>query len=70
MSLQDKDFPSRELNRLAREQMKTKLLADILFDMQVCKLEGWDIMEYLKEIKSMLDSISINPKADEWKDTN
>lgn len=63
--MSDKEFPSSKLNILAREQMKTKLLTDILIDMQICKLEGWDIMQYLIEIKSLIDSIIANKKADE-----
>ncbi len=30
------------LNRLAREQMKLKLLQDIRTDLIVCEIEGWD----------------------------
>lgn len=47
------------LNNLAREQLKEKLLADILLDMEICKIEGWDIKQYLREIKQMLESIRI-----------
>jgi hypothetical protein len=65
MTLQNNNFPSLEFNRLAREKMKTKLLADILFDMQVCRLEGWDSMGYLNEIKDMIDKLMPNPKPDE-----
>lgn len=61
MTLQNNNFPSLELNRLAREEMKTKLLADILFDMKVCELEGWCVMDYLKEIKALVDGIVIKP---------
>ena len=52
----DKQGP-KALNRLAREQMKRRLLADILADMQVCELEGWDKLEYLNELMEMLDSL-------------
>lgn len=45
---------SRNLNVLAREQMKTKLLTDILVDMEICQLEGWDVTEYIAEIIDML----------------
>ena len=45
------------MHRLAREQMKAKLLADILFDMQVCQLEGWDVLEYLLELQVLIASI-------------
>lgn len=43
------------LNSLAREQMKYKLMADILTDIEVCKLEGIDYKEYLRELKSIID---------------
>jgi len=44
----------RKLNELAREQMKTRLLADILMDMEICKLEGWSVTEYLTDIVNLL----------------
>lgn len=44
------------LNRLAREQMKLKLLADIRTDLIVCEIEGWDKMEYLNELKELINS--------------
>ena len=43
------------LNALAREQMKYKLMADIRMDIEVCKLEGIDYKEYLKELKQIID---------------
>ena len=43
------------LNTLAREQMKYKLIADIRTDIEVCKLEGIDYKEYLKELKEIID---------------
>ena len=52
----DKQGP-RAFNRLSREQMKHRLLAEILADMQVCELEGWDKLEYLNELREMLDSL-------------
>ena len=42
-------------NTLAREQMKYKLMADIRADIEVCKLEGIDYREYLKELKQIID---------------
>ena len=43
------------LNRLAREQMKLRLLLDIRQDIQVCQLEGLDYKEYLIELKEIID---------------
>lgn len=47
----------KALNRLAREQIKLRLLADIRFDLAVCEIEGWDKLEYLNELKSMIDDL-------------
>jgi hypothetical protein len=43
------------LNKLAREQMKLRLLQDIRVDIEVCKLEGINYKDYLLEIKDMID---------------
>ena len=43
------------LNRLAREKMKLKLMQDIRTDLMVCEIEGWDKMEYLNELKELID---------------
>jgi hypothetical protein len=45
------------LNDLHREQMKRKILADILIDMEVCRLEGWDIMQYPTELRELMNDI-------------
>lgn len=50
------DDAPKKLNELSREQMKKKLLNDILIDMEISKLEGWDILEYLKDLKKLIDS--------------
>lgn len=49
----------KALNKLAREQMKMKLLADIAVDMQVCKLEGYDPAEYVDELLGEVERIAI-----------
>ena len=48
---------SRVLNRVCRESMKERLLRDILVDLTVCELEGWDKMEYINEISALLESL-------------
>jgi len=35
-----------KMQQLARHGMVTRILSDIAFDVQVCKLEGWDVYEY------------------------
>lgn len=42
--------------RLAREDTKRRLLADILVDMTICKMEHWDQMEYIRELQDLLNS--------------
>ena len=58
---------SAALNRLAREQMKHRLLADVIVDMTVCELEGWDMMEYAKELFVEVERIAVRhePKGSE-----
>ena len=51
---------AKKLQELAREEMKHKLLADILMDMEICKLEWRDVLEYSNSIKQMIDSILPN----------
>lgn len=47
---------AQSLNRLAREQMKLKLMQDIRMDLMICEVEGWDRKEYLNELKELIDS--------------
>lgn len=47
------------LNRLAREQMKRRLLADVLVDMTVCELEGIDHTEYAGELCDEITRIAV-----------
>ena len=45
------------LNRLAREKMKHRLLADIRTDLMVCELEGWNKLEYLDELLELMQQL-------------
>ena len=54
-------FYPKEMQELARKTMQAEILRDILVDMQVCELEGWDKMEYLKELQSLINHF--NPKT-------
>lgn len=55
------DGAAEALNRLAREQCKTKLLADINADMMVCEIEGWDQTAYLAELHALIAHFSPCP---------
>lgn len=46
------------LNRLAREQLKRRILSDIAVDLAVCELEGLDRQEYVRELQDLLTDIS------------
>lgn len=48
---------SKALNRLAREKMKLRLLNDIMVDLTICQIEGWDKLEYLAELKELINGI-------------
>lgn len=48
------------LQRLAREQMKYALMQDIIADLTVCKIENWPYLDYLNELKSLIDSFLQN----------
>lgn len=43
------------LNALARHQTIYNLYRDILIDMMVCEIEGWDKLEYLNQLKSVIE---------------
>lgn len=47
----------RKMQELARHQMIVKLYKDILMDMQICEIEGWDKMEYINQIREALNFI-------------
>jgi hypothetical protein len=54
---QDYFFPARTVNELARKKFQASLLKDIIFDLKVCEIEGWDKKEYINEIKNLVNSI-------------
>lgn len=47
----------KALQKLAREQLKCKLLNDIKQDIIVCKLEGWNYTDYINELIALLKGI-------------
>ena len=46
----------KALNDLARHKTITRLYANILVDMQICEIEGWDALEYIRELKDLINS--------------
>lgn len=60
MSIQftpDTPATRRAFNRLAREKMKLRLLADIRMDLMICELEGWSKLEYLDELLALVQEL-------------
>ena len=49
---------ARALNDLARHQKIAELYADILADMKVCEIEGWDKLEYIHLLQDLLNSLT------------
>ena len=55
-------YPAKTVNNLARLKFKEHLLKEIMFDLMVCEIEGWDKKEYINEIKKLINSIDISTK--------
>lgn len=46
-----------QFNMLVRHQTIEKLQKDILFDISVCQIEGWNPREYIRMIRDMLEQL-------------
>ena len=57
MVIADKET-ARQMNVLARKQMIHRLLADIMMDISICQLEGYNYKEYIEELKEAIDHIA------------
>lgn len=47
----------QQVNALARNRFKVKLMQEIEFDLMVCKLEGWSTRSYVNELKQLIDDV-------------
>lgn len=73
MSIQftpDTPATRRAFNRLAREKMKLRLLADIRMDLMVCELEGYSKLEYLDELLALVQELKKGGGGDADRGTN
>lgn len=50
---------ARALQELARHKTIVHLYADILVDMQVCRIEGWDEKEFIRQLQELLNQFKI-----------
>lgn len=48
-----------QLQRKARLEMIVKLESDILMDMNVCMVEGWDKTEYIRQLQELLNEFKL-----------
>lgn len=53
----------RALNRLAREQMKLRLLNDIRLDLAICEIEGLPKAEFITELLDLVKGFADKIKA-------
>ena len=60
-------FPAKTVNDLARMKFKEQLLKEIMVDLMVCEIEGWDKKEYIKEIRNLINSIDLSNKKQKQK---
>lgn len=65
--LDDNPQTPYKLQQLARLKMITKLETDILADMTVCEIEGWDKLEYINQLKELINSFGKG--GTEWTST-
>ena len=50
---------ARTVNELARQRFKQRLLGDILVDLMICEIEGWCKLEYIRDLRKLINSIAI-----------
>lgn len=47
---------AKALNDLARHKTILRLLNDIRIDMEICEIEGWNKLEYINQLKAVVNS--------------
>lgn len=59
MPYTDEKRARKLMNDAARHAMIERIYQDILCDMQVCEIEGWDKTEYIRLLRDKLNNIGI-----------
>lgn len=49
----------KTLNDLARHKMILRLYQDILIDLTVCDIEGWDKKEYIRQLQDLITNFKV-----------
>lgn len=47
----------KTVNDLARKKFEERLLNDIRCDLMICEIEGWNKLEYIEELKNLINSL-------------
>lgn len=47
----------KALNDLARHRMIHRVLADIRIDLEICEIEGWDKLEYIRTLQKEIGDL-------------
>lgn len=63
--LDDNPLTPYALQQLARLEMITRLETDILTDMKVCEVEGWDKLEYIRQLQQLLNRWEVKREDDQ-----
>ena len=50
---------AKTLNDLARHKMILRLYQDILIDLTVCDIEGWDKKEYIRQLQELINNFKV-----------
>ena len=58
--IEELPFPAKTVNALARMKFQEQLLKEIMFDLMVCEIEGWDKREYIRQIRKLINGIDIS----------
>lgn len=59
MGERTEDNIGKTLNDLARHKMILRLYQDILIDLTVCDIEGWDKKEYIRQLQELITNFKV-----------
>jgi hypothetical protein len=59
MGKRTEDHTARTLNDLARHKMILRLYQDILIDLTICDIEGWDKKEYIRQLQELITNFKV-----------
>lgn len=60
--MQSDEKNRKTVQDMARRQFVNKMYIEMLVDMEICKLEGWDIMEFPRMLRSAIMRVFPKPR--------